>query len=172
MKKILCAILHEQEDNTWSYCECNTCDYESLDCVEGEELDITVHNRMPDSKVVGDLEGSWAAMYWEAEESGIVEKGWNKFINVEMFEKWLTNNLKYDFLLDEHLEKLEEHLCNIGATPGYNSYELDSFSTKSGNPECIGFKLEEEYYDENGNIITFDDEDIEYHEYYKIITFL
>ena len=170
MRKILCAILHKQEDNTWNYVEVDSCDYESMDYIEGEELDITVHNRPNNAKVVG--ENDWAAMYWETEESVIVEKGYNKFINVEMFEKWLKNNIKYDFLLDEHLEKLEEHLCNVGATPGYNSYELSSFSTKSGNPECIGFKLEEEYYDENGNIITFDDEDIEYHEYYKIITFL
>ncbi len=65
-----------------------------------------------------------------------------EFKNVEIFEKFLKENLRKDlasnliFDLKEWLDDLE----NQHAANGTNEYELNSFYTKSKRPECIRFE--------------------------------
>lgn len=55
--------------------------------------------------------------------------------NDEMFERFLTENMKRDYKLDACYEDL------ASKAEGSSLYELGSWETKSGKPETISFKL-------------------------------
>lgn len=85
-----------------------------------------------------------------------IEAQGTKFVNVEIFERFLKDNLKkyYPESFSLYLEELEEGYRAAGNT----SYELGSFYTVSGHPELISFEVEQ-FTEDNGDywntVITF-----------------
>lgn len=69
-----------------------------------------------------------------------------EFKNIEKFESWLKSVLKADtFDLKECLKDVEmQHNSN-----GCEHYEVEFFSTKSGNPECYYYDVETTCDEEN-----------------------
>lgn len=85
-----------------------------------------------------------------------IELHGTKFVNVEIFERFLKDNLKkyYPESFSLYLEELEE---GYGAA-GNTSYELGSFYTVSGHPELISFEVEQFTEDDGDSwntVITF-----------------
>lgn len=85
-----------------------------------------------------------------------IELQGTKFVNVEIFEKFLKDNLKkyYAENLSLYLEELDDGHSATGVT----DYELNSFYTVSECPEVISF--EAEYFTEDDGdswekVITF-----------------
>lgn len=63
-----------------------------------------------------------------------------EFKNVEKFDNWLKSILKAeDFDLMAFLEDVDKQYGNTGST----YYEVGRFNTKSGNPECYSFDIEQ-----------------------------
>lgn len=67
--------------------------------------------------------------------------------NIENFEAWLKSVLNERCLalldIDHYLEELDERYCTTGCAV----YEIAGRYTKSGNPECYSFEVEDEYDD-------------------------
>lgn len=85
-----------------------------------------------------------------------IELQGTKFINVEIFERFLKDNLKkyYPESFSLYLEELDDGNSATSNT----DYELDSFDTVSGCPELISFEVEyftEDDGDSWDKVITF-----------------
>ena len=72
----------------------------------------------------------------------------DEYKNLKKFEAWLNETAKRPCDLDETLKELEAQYAASGAA----NYELRSCETKSGNPECYYYRVEEPV-DEGGEPI-------------------
>lgn len=69
--------------------------------------------------------------------------------NTASFEEWLEEVCKeYDGNIEDYLDELDMRHGEIGTT----EYELSKWETKSGNPECYSYSVEE-ICDEDGEWI-------------------
>ena len=68
------------------------------------------------------------------------------FKNIDNFESWLTDNMKFGVI---DLNAALEDVLKQYAETGSNNYELASFETQSGNPECYNYDVEESYNEED-----------------------
>lgn len=76
----------------------------------------------------------------------------NTYRNLENFEIWLKNILNDKcldlFNLNVYLNDLDEQY----SSNGFSSYEVNSQYTKSGNPECYDYEVED-VFDDDGEFI-------------------
>lgn len=76
----------------------------------------------------------------------------NTYRNLENFESWLKNILNDKcldlFNLNVYLNDLDEQY----SSNGFSSYELNHRYTKSGNPECFDYEVED-VFDDDGEFI-------------------
>jgi hypothetical protein len=60
--------------------------------------------------------------------------------NIERFEAWLKDVCKkYDGNIDVYLEEVDSTYCANGCA----DYEISGYFTKSGNPECYRYEVED-----------------------------
>ena len=69
-----------------------------------------------------------------------------EFKNIEKFEAWLNEVAKRPLDLRAVLEEVRQQYFASGP-----EYELRGFFTKSGNPECYNYDVEETFDEETDN---------------------
>jgi hypothetical protein len=85
-------------------------------------------------------------------DKNTIKTGGITFVNADVFENWLRENLKrgyHEADLRDWLSDLESRMGETGAT----SYELPSHMTVSGSPECIYFEREDLWNDDGDELI-------------------
>lgn len=70
-----------------------------------------------------------------------------KLVNLEKIAEFFQKNLKMPYGVYDLNACIEDVIVQRGAS-GCNIYELSSFETKSGNPECYSYEYEYEWDEE------------------------
>ena len=122
-----------------------------------ECVTIAAHKGAYEHSVVDKMKMEVQKMIEDAGDD-VYDDGWTKFLNVSRFRHFLEENLKRieltDSVFEEYLEDLDEGGGNS------NTFELDSFDTKSGNPETFDFEERYTVYEtEDGKKIVVPDFD-------------